>query len=658
MQLGLGIDTGGTYTDSVILELDSGRILAKAKALTTSHELVAGVKASIGQLDRQLFPHIRLVGLSTTLATNAIVERKGARVGLILAVPEPSTFSFPADHPCDEIAVVAGSHDRLGGIATPLDAAGAEQAVLSMAGQVDAFAVSSYFSIYNAEHELRIRDIVAASCSLPVVCGHELSGSVGLVERAVTAALNARLLPVIGELLAAVKEVLAENGITAPLMVVKGDGALNRAEVAAGAPVDTVLSGPAASVVGACRLTGLADAVVLDMGGTTTDIALVEGGMVATGADGAVVGGWKTRVRSVDIVTAGLGGDSKIVVEPGGELSIGPRKAMPFCRAASATPGLTKRLLRMLEGEPGKKGRQTGLEFFTLAKYPAFPLSPSEEKLFALLSGQVLHRDEIAAAVDPFVSLDRFVELGLVAEVAFTPTDLLHARGELDLWDGAASAAALSLIARRAQLSREALLELISCEITQALKLSIVIKALSAHDPQGRLQTAQASGLLRALMELDPKAAIEAALTLKRPLIAVGAPVRSFLPRAAAELRGRLIIPEHAEVANAVGAVTGRVVERVEAVVRPERPEGFVVVTAGEQRRFSELAAAERFAEEHVRAAALQKAQKSGGTGLEVTVAGEEFSAPLGDGWGDSVFIERRVSATAVGAPSFISGTA
>lgn len=655
MHLGLGIDTGGTYTDSVILELDSGRILSKAKALTTSHELLAGVKASIAGLDRGLFPQIRLVGLSTTLATNAIVERKGSRVGLILGVPDPNTFSFPADHPCDEIAVVAGAHNRCGGIATPLDAAAAEQAVLRMVGQVDAFAVSSYFSIYNAEHELRVRDIVAAHCSLPVVCGHELSGSVGLVERAVTAALNARLLPVIGELLAAVKEVLAENCITAPLMVVKGDGALSRAEVAAGAPVETVLSGPAASVVGACRLTGVLDAVVLDMGGTTTDIALLEGGMVATSADGAVVGGWKTRVHSVDILTAGLGGDSKITVGAGRELSIGPRKAIPFCRAASGTPGLTHRLLSMAEGEAGKKGRQTGLEFFTLGKHPSFPLSPSEERLFTLLSDQVLSRDEIAATVGTFVSVDRFVELGLVAEVAFTPTDLLHARGELDLWDGAASAAALSLMARRAQLSAETLLEFVSGEIAGALKLSIIRKALSAHDQKGSFQTAQASGLLRALMELDAKAAVEAALTMKRPLIAVGAPVRSFLPRAAAELKGQLIIPEHAEIANAVGAVTGRVVERIEAVVRPERPSGFVVVTAGAQRRFAELAAAKSFAEEHVRSAVLQKAQKSGGTSFEVTVAAEDFSAPLTDGWGDSVFIERRVSATAVGAPSLIS---
>lgn len=484
MSLGLGIDTGGTYTDSVIVSLDTGEVLSKAKALTTRQDLITGVKSSIGLLDQELFSRIRLVGLSTTLATNSIVERKGSRVGLILAVPNPQTFSLLRNSPAHETAVVAGSHDRCGAVAIPLDAAAAEQAVRRMAGVVDAFAVSCYFSIYNAAHELRIREMISAICPLPVVCGHELSGDVGLVERAMTAALNARLLPVIGELLAAVKGVLAASGISAPLMVVKGDGALVAAEVAAAMPVETILSGPAASVVGACRLTGLADAVVADMGGTTTDIALMVGGIVATSKDGAAVGGWKTRVHSVDIWTAGLGGDSKVVVRGKDDLDIGPSRAVPICRAAAAMPGLTERLLRM-EGVTRKRGEERELEFFTHVRRPAFSLSPCEEKLFAVLDG--------------------------------------------------------------------------------------------------------------------------------------------------------------------------RVVDRADVVIRPDRPDGFVVVTADEQRRFAELVAAELFAEEHVRTAACRKAEESGGTRTEVTVVAEDLSAPLGKGWGDSVFIERRVFATAVGIPSIVA---
>jgi N-methylhydantoinase A/oxoprolinase/acetone carboxylase beta subunit len=416
-------------------------------------------------------------------------------------------------------------------------------------------------------------------------------------------------------------------------------------------PVETVLSGPAASVVGACRLTGLADAVVADMGGTTTDIALMRAGIVATSRDGALVGGWKTRVHSVDIRTAGLGGDSKIDVRSRDDVCIGPRRAIPFCRAATAAPGLTGRLLRLEAA--GVKGKEAEPAFFALAKRPPFPLSSGEERLFALLSAGVADRGEVAA-VAPFVSLERFVELGLVAEVAFTPTDLLHARGELGLWDRTAAEAAVRLIARRVALSEQALLDLISRELTESLKLNIVTKLLSDGDPAGRFQSAEASGLLGALLRLEGDAAVEAALTVKQPLIAVGAPVGSYFPRVAAELGARLVIPAHAEVANAVGAVTGRVVERAEAVIRPDRPDGFVVVTADEQRRFADVAAAAAFAEEHVRETALRKAEKCGGTRIEVAFAAEELSAPLGAGWGDSVFIERRVSATAVGVPSFI----
>jgi N-methylhydantoinase A/oxoprolinase/acetone carboxylase beta subunit len=210
-------------------------------------------------------------------------------------------------------------------------------------------------------------------------------------------------------------------------------------------------------------------------------------------------------------------------------------------------------------------------------------------------------------------------------------------------------------MARRVGLSEPALLDLISRELTESLKLNIVAKLLSANDPHGRFQSAATLRVLGDLLRLRGDGAIEAAWLVKKPLIAVGAPVGSYFPQVAAALGATLVIPEHAEVANAVGAVTGRVVERADAVIRPERPDVYVVVTADEQRRFADLDQAERFADEHVSTTACRKAESSGGTRIEVTVAREEFSAPLDKGWGDSVFIERRVSATAVGVPSSIA---
>ena len=277
MTLGIGIDTGGTYTDSVIVTLSTGEVLSKAKALTT------------------------------TLATNSVVENRGSAVGLIMAVPSPQTFDLPQDLPCEASALIAGSHTLKGEEQVSLDREAARNAIRRMDPDVDAFALSGYFSIYNAGHELALAQMVSELTGKPVVCAHELSGAVGMLERAVTAILNARLLPVIRELTGAVETILTDLGIAAPLMVVKGDGALMNLSACRQRPVETVLSGPAASISGACRLSGLDDAVVLDMGGTTTDIAVVRGGRAKVSKEGARVGEWQTRVRAVDMWTLGLG---------------------------------------------------------------------------------------------------------------------------------------------------------------------------------------------------------------------------------------------------------------------------------------------------------------------------------------------------------------
>ena len=650
MDLAIGIDTGGTFTDGVIVDLETGRVISKAKALTTREDLKLGIKEAFRGLDNALFPEIRLVSLSTTLATNAIVEGKGSRVGLLAAVPNPESFSFAGRMPADRVAVVAGSFDNRGGEAVELDQAAAERAIQGMAGEVDAFAVSGYFSIYNAGHEVKLRELVARHCGLPVVCGHELSGAVGLVERAVTAALNARLLPVVRELLDAVRQILDAYAVHAPIMVVKGDGSLIAEEIARERPVETVLSGPAASIAGACRLTGLADAIVVDMGGTTTDIGVVKGGMIATADAGAVVGGWQTRVHAVEMWTVGLGGDSKISLDPGGAWRIGPRRAIPLCAAAARHPGLVGSLQQMIACSD-RKSAGAGLEFYTLIKRPAFALSKSEQSLVELLDGKVAHLCRLTEEIGPFVAIERFVDLGYLAEVSFTPTDLMHARGELQLWERDAAEYGACLLARRAGMSLGDLLELLHREITASLTVQIAAKALHEERDIARDWSQATETFLSRLLRLPGAPGVGAAINLATPLIAVGAPVHAYFPAAAAALGARLVIPEHAEVANAFGAVTGRVVEKCEVHVRPAKPDGFAVVAAGVQRSFAELEEAVAFAREYAKAQAQQGAARRGGEDVVVSVEREEQLLPLKAGWGDRVLIEVRIAATAVGKP-------
>jgi hypothetical protein len=179
-----------------------------------------------------------------------------------------------------------------------------------------------------------------------------LSSTLDAPRRALTAVLNARLTPQIRHLIEALSGVLAEESIDAPLMIVKGDGSLMRADVALEYPVETILSGPAASVVGAGFLTGLGDFVVSDMGGTTTDVAVVSNGRPALRAEGALVGGWRTMVKAVDVRTSGLGGDSEVTFDRQVRLRVGPRKAMPLCLLAHRFPDVLEDLRSLAEAVP------------------------------------------------------------------------------------------------------------------------------------------------------------------------------------------------------------------------------------------------------------------------------------------------------------------
>lgn len=303
MAIVLGIDTGGTYTDAVLVDHESGRIVAGAKALTTHERLENGIHTAIERLlalpeaQGVRIDDVRLVSVSTTLATNAIAEGRGAPICALLigyrqAIPDEEALQRPEfDLPQARYAFVPGGHDAEGVEVDALDLYALRAAILEHAPHVAAFAVSGYFGTRNPEHELAAKRMVTELTGLPVTCGHELTHQLDAIRRAMTANLNATLIPLLADLIAAVEHTMATMGIHAPLMVVKGDGSLMEAAVAKERPVETILSGPAASVVGAQHLAGgLQEMVVVDMGGTTTDIAVIQGGHPRLSPQGAQVG--------------------------------------------------------------------------------------------------------------------------------------------------------------------------------------------------------------------------------------------------------------------------------------------------------------------------------------------------------------------------------
>ncbi len=309
MNLGLGIDTGGTYTDAVLLDFDAGIVLRKAKALTTRHDLTEGIIAALDGLGALPVSDIRLVSVSTTLATNALVEGKGGRVCLLAIgfydwVLENNGLGKNAPV---EVRAIRGRHGTQGEEIEPLDEETLEAAVRETCERVDAYAIVAYGGAWNPVHEVRARDIVRRVTRLPIVCGHELSNQLEAAKRAVTAAFNARLLPLVRELMEGLQRALVEHHIAAPLMIVKGDGSLMSVEAALERPIETLLSGPAASAMGGRFLARRDDAIVVDMGGTTTDIAVFRGGALKVNGEGSTVGGWRTAVRAVEMRTSGVG---------------------------------------------------------------------------------------------------------------------------------------------------------------------------------------------------------------------------------------------------------------------------------------------------------------------------------------------------------------
>jgi N-methylhydantoinase A/oxoprolinase/acetone carboxylase beta subunit len=274
-EFSIGVDTGGTYTDAIALDAQR-RVVASAKSLTTQWDLSIGLDGAIRAVLAKLpagarREHVSLVSVSTTLATNAVVENRFSPICTVLIgfderMVERSGLRRGGG---GAIVQVRGGHEATGEAVEALDETAIEAAVREYGPQVEAFAVASMFSVRNPAHERRARELIRAACGKPVTCSYELSSKLDAPKRALTAALNARLTPQIAHLLTALRRVLEREGITAPVMIVKGDGTLMRAEVALEYPVETVLSGPAASVIGAGFLQGLESFLVADMGGTT-----------------------------------------------------------------------------------------------------------------------------------------------------------------------------------------------------------------------------------------------------------------------------------------------------------------------------------------------------------------------------------------------------
>lgn len=675
--IALGIDTGGTYTDAALVDHDTGRVLCAAKALTTRRDLSIGIGQAVDAVlqrpEAASAGPIGMVAVSTTLATNAIVEGQGSRVCLVLIGYDPDLihqYGFEHELVTDDVVYIDGGHDIHGDAVADLDEDGLRQAVLARKDQVDAFGVSSYFGVRNPDHEIRARALIEELTGLPVTCGHELTTRLNSVRRATTVALNARLVPLLRELIDTLRHSLAERQIVAPLMVVKGDGSLVRAEWAMQRPIETILSGPAASAVGAWHLArqtspdlagedpaGNLPAVwVVDVGGTTTDIAGLREGRPRLNIEGAQVGSWRTMVEAVDVYTVGLGGDSQVKVTSDRRLTIGPQRVVPISLLASEHPEVVEDLRNQAMVPP----REDVAAAFLMARRPprrqlqGDDLTLIERLARGPISLSFLMRESRFGALI-LRRIDALVSERLVMRAGFTPTDALHALGRLDVWDGEAARLAAQVLAAQARKPVERFCEEVVEGVSRLAAAALVSKALSdeAHPPRWDEEPTAALLLERALNGSGPERDLDFSLTMRRPMIAIGAPVDAYMPRVAEQLHTRLLIPPHAGVANAVGAVVGGVVQRHRVLITPLDGSAHLRVHLPDGvHDLSELEEAVGFAREQMQGWMVDLARQAGADQVEVQMDREDKAVPVHSGWGDSIYLGTELIFTAVGRPS------
>ena len=657
----LGVDTGGTYTDAVALSTSDGRVIASAKALTTRADLAVGIAQAIAGLESIPRHAIALVCLSSTLATNAIVEGHGGRVSLFLIGYDPELierFGFQRDLVVDDVVHIRGGHDIYGRQARPLDEDAVRRAAAERVGQVDAVAISDYLGVRNPAHELRARDLVRQVAGCPVTCGHELSEELDSIRRATTVALNARLIPLLGDLVGAVRRALAAQDIRAPLMIVRGDGSLVSSAFALEHPVETILSGPAASVVGARYLTGRDDLVVVDMGGTTTDLAILRGGRPRANPRGAWVAGWRTLVRAVDTRSVGLGGDSHVWFSPQGELRVGPERVVPLSLAATEAAGLPVELSRLTAST---WRRPIDPQFFCLSGRPPPPgLTSTERELLQLLRTGPRSLAEVARGV-PWAQVylsypNRLVAGGYIQRIGFTPTDALHVLGTYTPWSREAALEGARVLARGLDTDPETLAAEVVGLVADRLAGEIVAQVAADETGEEGLLAGQGSEFfLQRALHPERGSALGIRFRLRLALGAIGAPVAAYFPLVAEKLGAELVIPEHAGVANAVGAASGSVVQRVEVLVEPEDDltgiVGYRAHTPGERREFKELAAALAYARQAGREHALEAARRAGAEDVVVEEERSDQSGSVAVGLGGSLYLGSRLSFTAIGRP-------
>ncbi len=635
----IGIDTGGTYTDAVIVDTagEKPKVLAKAKSLTTKGDLTRGIGSAIDALPKEQLARVEHAAISTTLATNACVEGKGGRAKLILigstdevlrridasgtfGIPYSDVLTLPFKGSYDGSDVVIPDWEELYRNNKPFfDGA-------------DSFGIASIYALNNgAIVEKSGAEFLRERFGKIVVEATTVAVEPNVIGRGATALLNARLVPVIGDFLDAIDASFSSRGLNVPISIVRSDGTLMSEDLARVRPVETILSGPAASVTGAQVLAGAPESLIVDIGGTTSDISIVHGNR-PNRTDGIFIGGWKTQVPGVYIDTIALGGDTVVRYTKNSRVELGTRRVTPLCIGAARWPQI-KRFLKYYYAH-ACVDFHSRYEVLYLLRDPGdvSRFSDPQQALIELLREGPLSLYDDRAAITG-LKTEPLEDQGIVMRCGMTPTDAMHLKGDFDAFDTEASRLGVQCLLKTYR-GVDA-----SKDDSEILRFADEIYELAEHRLYGQIVGAFAQDefwpqgktalddQMRAIVDKTWKqrhdverSAFQMRFKSDATLVGVGAPTHVFLDEVAEAIGAPCAVPENAEVANAVGAAASKVTVEQQVTIYPLR--GSDGVIQGYQVRglknavvYEKVDEALEAARAEARAQAVEEARRRGAVG-------------------------------------------
>jgi len=635
MELILGIDTGGTYTDSVIFDKENDKVLAVNKTLTKKENLLQSILNAVDVYSDEYLKNIKGINLSTTLATNACVEYRQSNVLLILLGCDEKVFkSYSHEYGLkNDVATVflKAAHNQQGSVAYEINENEIEQLARENADKYDAFAIVELWGIRNAEYEYLTAEIFRKYTKKSVVCAVEVTSEINSLKRAASVYINAGLINLMQNFIKAVKDGLSQKGVDVPVMIVRSDGSLMSEDFASEKPVETLFSGPSASITGGLWLSNCQNCVVVDIGGTTTDVAVITDGLPGISENGISIGSWRTGNNSIQASTIGLGGDSLIALDNKNVMSVGPNRVMPVSRLIFEYPELLDDLAEITEQR--RIHTRNLCQFFSLVEINnTINYTEQEKKILNALRNapkSILKLAEMIGESIYTLRIERLESLGIVLRSSLTPTDIMHIKGDFSVWNTKAAEIAAENMALQLDLTTDDLCEKVY-KLFKFKLYDVVVKSLSA-DKQNKQKNVNLqitdeniiqNGFIDSEKEGKYNNILKTTFSTDYSIVGVGAPSHIFLPEIAEKLGTKYINCEYFEVANAIGTVTGNITGIEKVLIKPiykaSGIDGYNCFSTEKVQKINDYDEAITYAKLQSRKLALSKAHEMGADNVNI----------------------------------------